>query len=289
MPSKRHSIHLYQKRSVSESIETTLDFMRINRSVWFRTALTILLPPSILVSLVLLFLGRDDSGIFYVWSEFFDHGAEVYVPLTYLGLWAVYIHVYSLLIAYNSHGDSADTLKVRQMVPFFKEVAWRALLMPALPVLVLYLVMGEGSLWVVALVLFVLLVPLALMPSLFILERRDFFGAFGKSVSLGFSAWFHLAAVMAITMLLGFYITWSFQVPEILLGSMVDTFTLGEAGLLGILLSFVLHFVLYVLVLFGALVMMSVFIMGCALEYGSISEDVEAVSLANDVENFENL
>ena len=147
MPSKRHSIHLYQKRSVSESIETTLDFMRINRSVWFRTALTILLPPSILVSLVLLFLGRDDSGIFYVWSEFFDHGAEVYVPLTYLGLWAVYIHVYSLLIAYNSHGDSADTLKVRQMVPFFKEVAWRALLMPALPVLVLYLVMGEGSLY----------------------------------------------------------------------------------------------------------------------------------------------
>ena len=96
-----------------------------------------------------------------------------------------------------------------------------------------------------------------------------------------------IALVMAITMLLGFYITWSFQVPEILLGSMVDTFTLGEAGLLGILLSFVLHFVLYVLVLFGALVMMSVFIMGCALEYGSISEDVEAVSLANDVENFE--
>lgn len=289
MPSKSHSIHLYQKRSVSESIETTLDFMRNNRSVWFRMALAILLPPSIVASLVLLFLGHDNSGIFRVWGEFFNHGSAVHIPLFFLGLWAVYIHVYSLLSAYMSHGDTADTLTVRQMLPFVKGVALRALLMPVVPVLMLYLSMDVDDGWLAALVLSVLLVPLALMPSLFILERRGLADAFGKSVSLGFSAWFHLAAVMAITILLGFYITWSFQVPEILLGSMVDTFTAGDAGTLGILLSFVLHFVLYVLVFFGALVMLSVFILGCAFEYGSISEDVEAVSLKADVDNFENL
>ena len=277
---------LYEKRSVAACIEAIFDFMRINRSVWFRTALALFLTVSVAVSLVLLLFYDRFHGRYSIWHNLFWDNASVYLPLTFVGLWVVYVQVYSLLNAYIEHGDAADRLTLREMLPYMKGVALRALMMPVVPVTVLCLFFYQ---WMVVLPLLVVLVPLALLPSLVLLEGRSVADAFGKSVNLGFASWFHSAAVMAITMALGFYISVSFQVPEIFLEAFADTFTLGDAGLLGALLAFALRFVLYVLMLFGLLVMLSVFILGCAFEYGSVSEEVDATSVASDVENFENL
>ena len=46
-------INLYERRSISQCLETTFDFMRVNRRVWLRSTFVLIGPLALLLALLL--------------------------------------------------------------------------------------------------------------------------------------------------------------------------------------------------------------------------------------------
>ena len=287
---QQNRIPLYEDRSVSQCIEATFDFMRANRRVWLRSAFTLLMPVSALLGLSVLTLSSDDlpygSSIFdwlFEWGPTYDLFFKVMVIV---GVWMTFVHVYSLLEAYDKHGDALNEFTQRQMLPYYlrkaKQSWWLAILLAGIA----YFVLDSDSIFLAALAL-ILLVPLALLPSIAIIERLGDIPALVKSLRLGFHAWFQLFFTFMLTLLFGFLMVSVVTLPSLMLSGWFSTLAYGLEKSNGITLLFA--FGSTALVYFGMYLLVSMVLMSCAYEYGTVSERIDDASLESEIEHFEDL
>ena len=287
---QENKILLYEDRSRAQCIEAVFDFMRANRRIWFRSAFTLLMPVCMVLGFSVLTLSADDrpSGDtimdwLFVWGPGFDLFFKVMVVV---GTWMTFVHVYSLLEAYDEHGSALDAFTQRQMLPYYLRKAkvswWLAILLAG----VSYFVLGSSNIWP-SLLLLIVLVPLALLPSVVIIERLGVFSAFAKSLRLGFQAWFQLLFTIGLTLLFGFLMTLVIALPSLVMSGWFSSLAYGLSSNNGLTLLVAYGFTS--LVYLGLYLMVSMMLMSCAYEYGTVSERIDDASLESEIEHFEDL
>ena len=287
---QENKILLYEDRSRAQCIEAVFDFMRANRRIWFRSAFTLLMPVCMVLGFSVLTLSADDrpSGDtimdwLFVWGPGFDLFFKVMVAV---GTWMTFVHVYSLLEAYDEHGSALDAFTQRQMLPYYLRKAkvswWLAILLAG----VSYFVLGSSNIWP-SLLLLIVLVPLALLPSVVIIERLGVFSAFVKSLRLGFQAWFQLLFTIGLTLLFGFLMTLVIALPSLVMSGWFSSLAYGLSSNNGLTLLVAYGFTS--LVYLGLYLMVSMMLMSCAYEYGTVSERIDDASLESEIEHFEDL
>ena len=283
-------IPLYEDRSVAQCIEATFDFMRTNRRVWFRSAFTLLMPPSLLLGLSVLTISVDEQPSggtivdwLFVWGPAYD---LFFMVMVVVGVWMAFVHVYSLLEAHDEHDAALDGFTQRQMLPYYVQKAMRSWWLAIFLCGVAYLVMGFSGPLPVLLPL-VVLVPLALLPSVAIIEGMGVFPALVKSLRLGFHAWFQLFFTIVLTLLFGFLMTLVIALPSLVIGGWFSSLAYGLAENNGITLLVAYGFTS--LAYLGCFPMVSVMLMACAYEYGTVSERIDDASLEGEINHFEDL
>ena len=135
----------------------------------------------------------------------------------------------------------------------------------------------------------IVMVPLSLLPSIFILEHEDMATAISKSFRLGFSSWFYLVFNMFLTMIVASCVVWVLQMPAFAMNYIMDLLPKNADNALGHLPFYILWMILSTISCFGFCVMVSMLVLGCAFQYGSVSERVDDTSIAREIEDFENL
>ncbi len=287
---QENRIPLYEDRSVAQCIEASFDFMRTNRRVWFRSAFTLLMPVSMVLGLSVLTLsvGEQLSGEsildrLFAWGSSYDLFFKLMVAV---GVWMDFVLVYSLLEAYGEQGPALNEFTQRQMAPYYLRTArqswWLAIFLAG----VVWAVLSSDS-FLLTFLAWLLLVPLALLPSVTLIERAGITTALMKSLRLGFSAWFQLFFTISLTLLFGFLITFVIALPSLVLGGWFSTLAYGLPQNNGITLLYAFGFTS--LTYLGLFLMVSMVLMSCAYEYGTVSERIDDASLESEVTHFENL
>ncbi len=292
---KKLRIPLYENRSVSQCVEAVFDFMRTCRSVWLRLVLLLFLPSGALLAFS-VFVNADNSstdidhmGVFSALDFLFsgdDQSSLLFLLFFYIGVWMVFVHVYSLLEAYRSNEGQIDDFSLSAMKPYLIDVARRSWWLPALLMVMVFVCMLHGVLFVIGLVV---LVPMALFPSVWLFERDMIVPSISKAFFLGWRAWWQLAFVIFLTTAIGLMVTTVLDVP-ILLGNMFFStlFSQESTGFMSILLTLLLY-VFNTLSYVALFICLSMVIMGCAYEYGTVSDRIDAASVDADIAAFEDL
>ena len=284
-------ILLYQNRSAAQCVETTFDFLRANSRIWLLTSLVLLLPPAILVSLSVFTVEIYQSDSFFQTFPLlfeWNHSVNIFFFAMFLvGGMMTYVHAYSLVMAYQQHGEDIDGFSTVMMLPFFLPLVRRSLWLALVLFLLLAIAFNSGSF--VAIPLLVFMVPLALLPPAYLIERQRLTTAFRRAMSLGFSAWFQMAVTLFLLLCFGMVLLTVTQLPmtafkfitEIIAPNFFDDtdklilhiFSLGFASLF----------------YWGVFMVASILLLGCAFQYGSVADRVEAASVEGEVDNFESL
>ena len=282
-------ILLYKDRSVSQCIETTFDFMRQNRRAWFSSALTLLLPWSLLLGLS-AFTPSDDEigteGLFFEMSfKWKGDSAPFFFPVLFIGVWMAYVHVYALLTTYDERGEAINRLTQRQFWPSYWRMALRSSWLAVLFFLTAVAIFLSPA--ILSLLLVVVMIPLSLLPSVSLFERAGVFKAVGKSLRLGFNAWFQLFFTIALMVLFGFFMTMVIELPsslfDLAFGALYGS---GRSlGAVAVLFQYSFTALLYL----GFFIVISMTLMAVAYQYGTVSERIDIASLEGDIRNFENL
>ena len=282
MPHSGSKISLYADRSISQCLETTFDFMRSCRSVWFRMALWLFMPLCSLVVVVFYGNVKDFEGIDALFGSMrigLIIGVVVVVFVLFMLL--PLLMVYSLLDAYGEHGDDIDGFSMGRMLPYIRRNALRVCWLTIFFALTFSFFAIGG---VVALLLWFLL---ALLPSVYIIERQGFFPSLTKSVRLAFRSFFQLVGVFFFSLMFGFLMLMALAMPFELMSTAGDVFSFSASSTspVGLLFSYTY----YIIVIMALCMLFSMLLLALAFQYGSASEWVDDASLESDIERFENL
>ena len=287
-------IHLYERRSMLECLEATMDFLRANRRVWWRTALLLFLPVALVMALI-TFATIDDDRInhnIFFWFENMvenlDRHATLLVVAIYVGVWMVITQVYALLLANEAEEKGVSRLTLTQMRPWLLRTAKHSWSIPLILFIMAFIAaVGENPL--LAILLAVLAVPLAMLPSLRLMEGKGWRKSLERTVKMGFSVWFPLAFNIALVSMLGLYVIVALWLPTGLLSMLQETFSYQRVSEFEQLFVYALGFVFTTAAFFGFHIVASMVVTVCAYEYGNVSERMDATSLEEEVSHFEEL
>lgn len=296
MQQVRDKILIYQWRTLSQRIEAVFDFMRLCRKAWFLLLLVLYMPLCVALTVESFlnysrnenFTGTTDFQIWGLFSWITGPGLGFFICVAALAAWMMFVHVYSLLAAYEDNDFSLDNATLRMLWPYVR-AAFLPSLIPASLLVFICLLMYAVPHPLLAIFILVLAIPLALFPPVYMIKRRGSVAAFAQAFRLGFSSWFSLALAIFLVMLFGAMMLLSVNMPW-MLARLFDAFSSsGEEWWYVMFLRFVaiaLTMIFYLSCgMVGSMVQLY-----CVYHFGHMShaQGGEA-SYEKSISNFENL
>ncbi len=283
----RHLL-LFRRRSLSEMMGATTDFLRRHRLMWLLYVGLPLLPCCLL--LALMKSPNEDAESFNVICSVlvgfdFDLGTGIFtleallftVALTWV-LWSV--HALLRLVVY-SPGDGAGHAAVRASL---------RRLLPKACVLFVVVYVAARLLDIdlgLALLLILLLLPLSFFPPAWMLHDDRFDMSLSRSLNIAFSQWGYLVVVILVMGFMVFMLRGTVQLPTLLLENSIDTLTQMDERPEGWYL--VLQYIAETLSWWAFFMGLSILAIAVAYVYGNGVEKENGDSLVDDIYQFENL
>lgn len=284
-------INLYERRSISQCLETTFDFMRVNRRVWLRSTFVLIGPLALLLALLLTVVNMAAPEDHHAGLDYFLGWFEFDVPLLAasfgLGLWVVLVNVFTLVQLYEEYDGKIDRLLVADMWPHWLRCAGRTWWIAVLLTFFIILPFFSDSMFL-GLAWLAVSVPLVLVPSVRLIGHAGVVNTLTKSVSLGFSAWFSLAFTVLLSLLVAFLVCTVLTFPLTILDVLSSTFSVDDATP-WLLPTGLINFLFCTLAFFAFFALLSIVVLTTVYQYGNLVERVDAASVDRDVSNFENL
>lgn len=286
---QKHRIELYRQRDASESVNAAIDFIRQNWRILLRTAVYCLLPLSIIQAIGL--------------SSLFENMATTRLHVSYSGLWVSLVFgffavviinalVWTVISYYNERDGEISDMTMADL----RARLWRYFL----KTLAATTVMAVISVPLVALTLAVMLImpflalglsavafPSLLVTPVYLLEDKPLTTSVSRAFSLTFSNIGTVIIMGIVITVLYFVLNLLVSLPLLLMLFVGDTFFLSTASLSPLLTLLEHLFMVVICLLQYALVFLFVLIAG--MLYGSLVQETDGISIANDINHFENL
>lgn len=294
---ERHNkIPLYVDRSVGETINIAIDFLRQNWRTVLRLSIYLLLPIALFHSVGVFTWVRSISSDHYNST---DLGFLLTSLFLLIGLSATYTIILTLVLYYQGSVDGDLSMLTFKYV---KGVLWRNFLrviVAMLPIILLMIVfaaiffiflfvpMAAPAAVIAYLVLFFIMM---MIPIYYVLEDISLSKAFGRSFSHARSSWGRLLGLMLALMFVVAIILSSTSIPMALFLFTSDS--LLPSGELGTTAEMIFDVILYVFLVFEtffAYLSMVLVVTSMVFHYGRISSSRDDIALGSDIENFANL
>ena len=296
MQQVRDKILIYQWRTLSQRIEAVFDFMRLCRKAWF-LLLAVLYTPLCVALTVASFLnyshdenytGTTDFEVWGLFSWITGPGHGFFICVAALAAWMMFVHVYSLLAAYEDNDFCLDNATLRMLWPYVR-AALLPSLVPASLLVFICLLMYAVPHPLLAVLINVLATPLALFPPVYMIKRRGSVVAFAEAFKMGFSSWFSLAFAIFLVILFGAMMLLSVNMPW-MLARLFDAFSSsGEEWWYVMFLRFV-AIALTIIGYLSCCMVGSMVQLYCVYHFGHMSHAQGGEeSYERSIHNFENL
>jgi hypothetical protein len=306
-------IAFYTKRSFSEKISATFDFLKKNWKVILKYTTFLILPVSILQALILnkvvevafkvqlMQKAGEDSwemlkGTLFKADAIASYG--LILLCTVVGSILLTSLLYALMQVYNEHeeglkGITFSDFKIRiiknakrflYLIPFFLGI-----MIVAYAILFCLILITPVTLFLTIPLLLVCAVPLALFTPIYIFEDISIMRAFIKSFRLGFATW---GGIFAIGLLFGVIVyilsviasvPWyvAFMVKQVFIFSDVQSGITVSVGY-GVIL-----YIFAVIQTFGSYLAEIFIETGLAYQYSHAREKIDHISSKENTDNFE--
>ena len=319
----RPKIELYRTRTFSEKISDTFAFVRESWRPTLKYATYLLLPVSIVMAFFMNnFMdsymrmiigvtgtgsmdGPDDQTVAFVLTTL------GLVLLSLVGSMLITALVYALVRLYNLRGERRlDALTGSELKPvllaMLRRITWLmlatlllAVLVGALIAMLLVLMTIISPVLMVLVLLLVyaalicVLIPLTLVVPVYMLEDDITIpAAFQKAWRLGFATWGGIVAVVLVLSLIGTVIQSFTSLPWTIMLMVKTTLTLQGDTAGGFVDSVSYSFLQYLFCIvqcFATLLVSVLTLVGVTVQYGHASDKIDGVSVAMNIEKFDEL
>lgn len=296
---------MYQQRDFGEKITATFLFVRENWKPLLKYVTLFMLPVSVLQGLFMnstisesMIIGAtEDMDV----AAFFTGYAGTLLCSAVGGL-MFYALFYALLGAYGRREERLAGITWSDLSPDFFTYLKRGLAMVGFVVLLVVVLGFAIGLLAVALPvtlvvtlpgLLACMVPLSLFTAAYFLDNtsRGLWGSFTWSMRNGFRFWGGTFLVLLVCYLLTSIVSGVFSVPwyVIYVFRVLVPELRGEGVVVGGVVINILQYFFGILMAYGSYLASVVLLLGLTFQYGHISEKVDAVTVNDDIDNFETL
>jgi len=311
MQIERPKIQLYKVRSFGDKFSDTFDFLKENSKLWLKGCLYLLLPLSLLQAFSLNYLTSTFSDMAV--NEEVNIGDSLVVKLiiSYVSYF-IFILIGSILLAaftyammrhYHENDERLRGVTLKDLKPKIIKAAKRSLIMGltlGTIVLLLYAVFGLivyiTEWWGIVLLLILLavaaIVPLSLAYPIYIFEdSQTVFSSLRQSIMLTAHHFWAILGFLLVLNILANVIQGCFMLPWYIM-FLVKTLFVVSDNENPIVNSSIFSFALYlfaVIQTFGMYLSMSLNTIGLGYQYGSLAEEMDDVSVDEDIQRFEEM
>lgn len=308
---KDKQIPLYKTRTFGEKISATFDFLMRHWRLCLQCCLYLLLPLSLLQALSLngLFSGMmntaalDDGmavdGGFGVAAGFF---ASYFGYIVFMSIGSLLLSslMYAMMRYYRGHDGNLDGVMLRDLAPQIKTNFWRGFrvgLLIALFFIMWVVLAGVTSITIVLPIVLIaglvtVMVPISLsMPVCMFEDGNTAMDTLRRAFRLGWHTWGGTFLLILVMGLIGNILQAILSLPWYIAMMVKMLFTI-DSSRIDIVeapwFSF-LYYILAVVQSFGSYLAMLFTVTALAYQYGSAAEEMDSLSVDEDIENFETI
>ncbi|MBQ7423038.1 MAG: hypothetical protein IJV27_13005 [Prevotella sp.] len=313
MQNQKPKIPLYKVRSFGEKLTATFDFLKENWRLWLQCAVYLLLPLSLLQALAFnFFMGgmfnsalmvadgipNSDDGLIKMGLSYIP-----YSVFTVIGMVLLSAFTYAMMSYYRKSDHRLNGVSVRDLRPMIVRNAKKGIVLGllecflgvvAVAIWFLLVVQLNAPILILLLVLvaFALIVPLLLaMPVYLFEDNQTVFGAIWRAMRLGFHSWGWAFLLFFTLGLLGSILQSVTTIPwyiSMIIKLMFFIEDNGGSFISSAPYSFIMY-LLSIIQIFGMYLSQSFSVVGAAYQYSSVAEELDGISVDEDIQNFERL
>lgn len=285
-------IPLYEDRTVGETINIAIDFLRQNWRTALRLSVYLLLPIALLHSVGLFTFFMSLTREHYNST---DLGLLLTLVFMFIGLAVTYTLILTLFQYYLGSDDGDLSMLTFRDV---KGTLWRNFRRVMLAMLPILLLMAVFTLLIVFLfflvftivVYFVLMFILMMIPIYYVLEHVSLGNAIKRAFSHGKESWGRLFGLMFSLFLVVIFILSAASLPLSVFYYATDSLMpSGETSVTTKMILDIIFYVLIVIETFFAYLSMALVVTAMVFHYGRNARRHDDLALGSDIENFENL
>ncbi|WP_071147148.1 hypothetical protein [Bacteroides ihuae] len=312
MDTQKTKIIFYAKRNFGEKMNASFDFIKENWKPILKYTTYLLLPLCLLQALSLNGLmsgtlnmaslqqnpgvapGLASFGIMF----FVSYGAMLLCAM--IGGVLISSLLYALVQLYNSREERLVGITMKELkAPLMHNIKRSFILILVLiPITIgaFALIAVLGSLMPFLLIFLIpgfiaFMIPIMLLPSIYLFEKEGVWAAFTKTFRLGFATWGGIFAIVFVMGIIAGILQGITMTPWYVATIVKYMFTLSDPGsAVGVSpLYNLLVYLLAILQSFGTYLAMTFTLVGLAYQYAHANEVVGNVSVESDIEQFEQL
>lgn len=312
---QKPKIQLYVKRSFSEKLSATLDYLSENGKILFKFISYLLLPLCMVQALGI------NTFMEYTFKEavgdevYSDHerlftmiaGYAVFMIAICIGSMLCSAVVYGLMRLYNERPERLAGVTIGSFRPLLMKELKRSFILGIMLILASGLVIaviplmgfifGTGGiisvLFLIYIVLVVCMIPLSLSYPIYLIEDISVFSAISKAFRLGFKTWGGIFAVVFVIGIIAYIIMGVSSMPWYIMLIARSVFLVSDVSDgAGFVASPAYSFIMYLFAVLQSFFMYVGYVFvytGLGIQYGHAAEKIDGVSVEHDVDNFENL
>lgn len=310
METQKPKIALYVKRSFGEKLTATFSFVNENWKVLLKYSTYLLLPLCLIQGLSTNSFMKSYMGV--VASA--GNGISSYDDLAYAlgvsygslivlyGIGALILTslVYGLVKLYNEREERLSGLTFAELKPLlfgnFKRlfILWLFMVAISLVVVIVMALLAAISYWTLLLTipfLIACVLPLSLLPAIYLFENTGVWQSFKKALRVGFATWGGIFGVTFVTGFIANVVQGVLSIPYMVM--LVIGVALTTGGMQTEMTTSVgfgfMNYLFAVLMTFGIYLSMIFTLLGIVYQYGHACEVMDSVSVEEDITRFEQL
>lgn len=311
MESQKPKIALYAKRSFGEKMNASFDFIKENWKQLLKYSTYLILPVCLLQGMSInglmgnitdfsaLSAGQAGGDAMAAFGLSFILNYVGTVFFSALGGLLLASLIYALVNLYNEREERLGGLSFGTVRPLLFHNAKRLFLLGVvccllssvvMTIVALLAVLTPYTLLLTIPLCLAFLIPLALIPTVYLFENISLGQAFAKTYRLGFATWGGVFLMLLVMSIIAGVMQTVFSIPWSVIYFVKMVFTLSDSGEASSTVG--LDFAQYlfsVLMLYGSYLSAIFTIVGLVYQYGHASEVVDSITVEDDIENFDKL
>lgn len=294
---------LYIRRSASEKVNITFEFIRENFKPFFRNILIASSPLCIIFAVLMLGNEINDNvtGTSLAWLGFIELKGDTYNNIFLLFFYLVFIVVLPMSLTlvqthYERDGQMTNLkFKDIRITYLFNLVKW---FLVSLPMMVILLLVYYGfsnwessGIFFTVLVSTIVFVVFEMAPPIFIIGKKSYSESLNRSITYGISRFWNTLLLTIYLVLIAVLVFWW----EIALIATVSEFKIQLIGSnpANNLLAYIVYWAIMLFLLFALTASITLGLsalgVGIAFQYGSLEDRAHLISLKEKVKTFESL
>ena len=281
------NLQLFRRRTIGELMGAPLDFLRHQRRLWLLYVALPLLPLSLLLTFIDSPQGNNwDMNVAAQLLGFdFDMGESFFTVETLVVALSLTVVLWTVHALLRFSRTSSEGLALHELVQStLKLLLPKALVLVVVAYLFLRL-LNVGTGW--AFFLIFLFLPFACFPPAWLLHDTPVGESMARTLTVGIRQWIQMAIVLFVMGFMVFMLRGVVQVPALLIEQSVNILTVADERPEAWLLF--LQFLSTMLSWWAFFLGYSILVIAVAYVYGDGVERVDNVSLADEINQFENL